>query len=396
MTLFILTFFSVYGGMHLYAFVKARNALGFGWSVGSGLAFFMVLMTLAPFLIRGLERADYELSARALSYLAYLWLAALFLFFMLSLVFDLYGLAVRAAGWLRSPAPLPRFAPLLSFSLSIGIALGVCVYGYFEALAIRTERIVVETEKLPQGMDRLTIAQISDVHLGLIVRCDRLVAILEKVNEAKPDLFLSTGDLVDAQINHLPGLRELMQDIQPTYGKYAITGNHEYYAGLEKSIEFTTHSGFTMLRGEAKDLGPIIIAGVDDRTAMQVGLHPPVHDRDVLGSLDRKKFVLFLKHQPHPDPDAIGLFDLMLSGHTHRGQIWPFRYLVKRVHPLLAGRYDVGKGSLVYTSRGSGTWGPPIRFLSPPEVTVIELVRKEPTRADGTAQKGLNETTPGL
>jgi predicted MPP superfamily phosphohydrolase len=86
--------------------------------------------------------------------------------------------------------------------------------------------------------------------------------------------------------------------------------------------------------------------------------------------------VLFLKHQPHPDPDAIGMYDLMLSGHTHKGQIWPFSYFSQRAHPLHAGRYDVGKGSIVYTSRGTGTWGPPIRFLAPPEVTVIELVRK--------------------
>ena len=377
MTLFILTFFSIYGGMHLYAFVKARSALQFGPATGTGLALFMVAMTVTPFLIRAFERYGYELSARALSYLGYLWLAALFLFFFASLCFDLYGLAVRVAGWLQVPATLPRIAPVLSFSLSVGIALAICIYGYFEALAIRTERLVVETEKLPEGMERLTIAQISDVHLGLIVRCDRLVAILEKVGEAKPDLFLSTGDLVDAQINHLPGLRELMQDIKPKYGKYAITGNHEFYAGLAKSIEFSTHSGFTMLRNEAKDIGPLIIAGVDDHTSAQVGLSPPPPDREVLKGLDRTKFVLFLKHQPHPDPDAIGMFDLMLSGHTHRGQIWPFKYLVRRVHPLLAGRYDVGKGSVVYTSRGSGTWGPPIRFLSPPEVTIIELVRKK-------------------
>jgi predicted MPP superfamily phosphohydrolase len=375
MTWFILTFFSVYGGMHLYAFLKARSALHFGPAAGTGIAVFMLAMTVVPFLIRALERQGYELSARALSYVGYLWLAALFLFFFLSLCFDLYGLVVRIVGWMRPGRDLPRITPLLSFSISLGLAVAICVYGYFEALAIRTERLVVQTDKLPAGTDRLTIVQISDVHLGLIVRCDRLVAILEQVSAAKPDLFVSTGDLVDAQINHLPGLRELLQDIRPKYGKYAIMGNHEFYAGPAKSVEFTTHAGFTMLRNETRDIGPIVLAGVDDRTVRQMGLGGPKPDREVLDGLDRRKFVLFLKHQPHPDPDAIGLFDLMLSGHTHKGQIWPFLYLTKRVHPFLAGKYDVGKGSLVYTSRGSGTWGPPIRFLSPPEVTVIELVR---------------------
>lgn len=377
MTLFILTFFSIYGGMHVYAFLKARSALQFGAATGTGLALFMVAMTIAPFLIRALERSGYELSARALSYLAYLWLAVLFLFLIVSLAFDLYGLAVRTAGWLHA-GMLPGVAPAHSFAISLGLALAVTTYGYFEALAIRTERLVIETEKLPAGIDRITIAQISDVHLGLIMRCDRLVAILEKVSAVNPDILLSTGDLVDAQINHLPGLRELLQDIRPKYGKYAVTGNHEYYAGLSNSIEFTTHAGFTMLRGEVKDLGPIVIAGVDDRTATQVNAGRPAPDRVVLAGLDRRKFVLFLKHQPHPDPDAVGLFDLMVSGHTHKGQIWPFTYLARRVHPFVAGKYDAGKGSIVYTSRGTGTWGPPVRFLAPPEVTVIELVRKIP------------------
>ena len=141
---------------------------------------------------------------------------------------------------------------------------------------------------------------------------------------------------------------------------------------------FLHHSGFTVLRGESRDLGVIQIAGVDDRAAIQTRTGTPASDREALAKTDRsKKFVLFLKHQPHPDPDAIGMYDLMLSGHTHKGQIWPFTYISRRAHPLQAGRYDVGKGSVVYTSRGAGTWGPPIRFLAPPEITVIHLVSKQ-------------------
>ncbi len=379
MTLFILFVFGIYGGVHVYAFFKARMALGFGWGVGTALAVFMALMIASVFLIRSLERHDFELTARTLAYVAYLWMAVLFLFFCSSLVFDIVNLALRVPGWIGASSSFPAFIPpRFSFGLSLLLSSLICLYGYFDAQNIRTERLVIETDRLPAGMDRLTIAQISDVHLGLIIRCDRLVAILEKVKAAKPDIFISTGDLVDAQINQLPGLRELLQDIPATYGKYAVTGNHEYYAGIETAVEFTRRCGFTMLRGEAKDIGPIVIAGVDDRTAVQVHEQKPVSDREVLAGTDRsKKFVLFLKHQPHPDPDAIGMYDLMLSGHTHKGQIWPFYYPAKRAHPLIAGRYDIGKGSVVYTSRGSGTWGPPIRFLSHPEVRVIELVRKK-------------------
>jgi uncharacterized protein len=379
MTLFFFFIFFVYGGVHVYAFLKARQALGFGLGAGIAVSLFMLAMVGAVFLIRTLERHDLEVSARTLSWVAYLWMAAVFLYFCSSLAFDFANLVLRVPVWLGIQSefirPLP---PRFSFAVSLALSLLICVYGYFDAQNIRTDRLVIETDRLPKGTDRLTIAQISDVHLGLIIRCDRLVSILEVVKAAKPDVFISTGDLVDAQINHLPGLRELLQEIHAKYGKFAITGNHEYYAGLDTALEFTRQSGFTMLRGESKDIGPIVIAGVDDRAAVQTKTGTPKADREALAGTDRsRKFILFLKHQPHPDADAIGMYDLMLSGHTHKGQIWPFTYFSRRAHPLHAGRYDIGKGSIVYTSRGTGTWGPPIRFLSPPEVTVIELVRNK-------------------
>jgi len=379
MTLFILFVFGVYGGVHAYVFLKARQAFGFGWVAGLAVALFMAFMVGAIFLIRSLERNEFELSARTLSWVAYLWMALVFLFFCSSLAIDLANLALRVPAWFGSRSTLLLLVPpRLAFALSLSLSTLICIYGYFDAQNIRTERLIIETDRLPRGIDKVTIAQISDVHLGLIVRCDRLVSILEAVKAAKPDIFVVTGDLVDAQINHLPGLRELLQDVNAKYGKFAVTGNHEYYAGLDKALEFFQHSGLTALRGESKDLGVIQIAGVDDHAAVQTNTGTPAPDRVALAKTDRsKKFVLFLKHQPHPDADAIGMYDLMLSGHTHKGQIWPFTYLSQRAHRLHAGRYDVGKGSVVYTSRGTGTWGPPIRFLAPPEVTVIEVVRKK-------------------
>jgi predicted MPP superfamily phosphohydrolase len=380
MTLFILFIFGVYGSVHAYAFLKARQAFGFGWGAGIAIALFMIFMVGAVFLIRSLEEHDLELSARTLSWVAYLWMALIFFFFCSSLVIDIVNLALRVPAWFGLQGTFPlRVPPRLSFALSLSLSALICVYGYFDAQNIRTERLVFETDRLPKGIDKVTIAQISDVHLGLIIRCDRLVSILDIVKAAKPDIFVVTGDLVDAQINHLPGLREILQDINTKYGKFAITGNHEYYAGIDKALEFLQHSGLTVLRGESRDLGVIQIAGVDDHAAIQTKNAIPASDREALAKTDRsKKFVLFLKHQPHPDADAIGMYDLMLSGHTHKGQMWPFTYLSQRAHPLHAGRYDVGKGSVVYTNRGTGTWGPPIRFLAPPEVTVIEVVRKAP------------------
>jgi len=182
---------------------------------------------------------------------------------------------------------------------------------------------VFETDRLPKGTDKVTIAQISDVHLGLIVRCDRLVAMLEAVKAAKPDIFVVTGDLVDAQINHLPGLRELIQEVPARFGKFAITGTTSITPALTRRSSSSSTQAYHAA-GRVRDLGVIQIAGVDDRAAVQTKTGTPAPDRVALAKTDRsKKFVLFLKHQPHPDPDAIGMYDLMLSGHTHKGQIWP-------------------------------------------------------------------------
>ncbi len=375
---FILMVLVIYGGVHGYAFLRARTVFAFGPAAGLALGIFMLFMVFSVFLIRLLEQRDYELAARALSYVAYFWMAALFLFFCGSLALDLVGFATRAAGWVTgSDISVFLLSGRMSFFIALALSLAVCVYGYFEAKDIRTERVRIETTKLPIGTDRLTIVQITDVHLGLIIRHDRLEKMLDAVRAAKPDIFISSGDLVDAQINHLTGLAELLRGIKTKYGSYAITGNHEYYAGLVKALAFTREAGFTVLQNEARAVGPITIAGVDDRTAVQLKLEEPISEKELLAKLPRDRFVLFLKHQPRIDRSTIGLFDLQISGHTHKGQIFPFTLLTLLMFPLNAGTYELGSGSLLHVSRGTGTWGPPIRFLAPPEVTVYELVRKQ-------------------
>jgi hypothetical protein len=120
--------------------------------------------------------------------------------------------------------------------------------------------------------------------------------------------------------------------------------------------------------------GLISIAGVDDPAVISSGLAGKVAEKELLSGLPGDKFTLFLKHRYEVEKEAVGLFDLQLSGHGHKGQIFPFMLVVRLATPYIAGLYDLSLGSLLYVSRGSGTWGPPIRFLAPPEVTVIDLV----------------------
>jgi len=358
--------------------MKAKAALAFGIQTSIYVAVFMLVMLFAPFIIRVSERAGFELFARLMSYVGYTWLGVLFLFTSASLVVDLYRFVLCAGGFVvKKDLSYLAVSNKYAFLIPLVIAMVTAAYGYFEAKDIRTEKITVRSPKIPAGIGSLRIVQISDVHIGLIVGEDRIKRLLEEVRKANPDIFVSTGDLVDGQMDSLSGLAELLKEINPRYGKFAITGNHEFYAGLDQALNFTERAGFKMLRGEKIDVAGITIAGVDDPQGKTFGLFKGGSERELLSGLDRKMFVLLLKHRPLVDKGALGLFDLQLSGHVHKGQIFPFSIITALYYPTQAGFANLPQGSELYVSRGTGTWGPPIRFLAPPEVTVIELVHED-------------------
>jgi predicted MPP superfamily phosphohydrolase len=377
---FVLVFFTVYGAMNAYVFMKARAALGLGPRAGAAAALLMAFMVAAPVLVRMMEMRGFEPEARLLAYAGYTWFGLVFLFISASLLLDAYRLALHAAGAATgrdmSACLLP---PAVGFYLPLLLSFLIFAYGYFEAREIRTGRLTVKTGKLPPGVDRLRVVQISDVHLGLIVREERLSLILEKVRAEAPDILVSTGDLVDGQIDDLTRVAGLLRGIEARYGKYAVTGNHEYYAGLEEALAITGLAGFRVLRDEAVTVaGMINIAGVDYPSRQGTRRGAGADEKALLSGLPADRFTLLLKHAPHVGRGSPGRFDLQLSGHTHMGQIFPFSLMTRIRYPRIAGYYGLENGSGLYVSRGSGTWGPPIRFLAPPEVTVVDLVREGP------------------
>jgi hypothetical protein len=374
--LFIITFTSLYASMHLYAFLKLRRAVALSGISTALVAVFMILMILTPILVRVMESADFERSAKVFAFVGYTWMGFLFLFFAASFTLDVWRFLVYVAeGLLKASLEILKVSARKAFFLPFFAAMLAAGYGIFEAMNIRTETFVFKSPKITRP---IRIAQISDVHLGLLVREGRLGRILEKVIAASPDILVSTGDLVDGQTDSLNRVGKLLIEIKTPLGKYAVTGNHEFYAGLDRSLEFMKEAGFHVLRGEGSNVaGLITIAGVDDPVVRSSGRSREVPEKELLSGLPRDKFTLFLKHRPDVEKSAVGLFDLQLSGHAHKGQIFPFSLIHHFIYPYIAGLYDLSSGSRLYVSRGSGTWGPPIRFLAPPEVTVIDIVPGE-------------------
>lgn len=387
MTLFLFIFFLVYGGVHLYAFSTAWRAFHFGTLPAVLLGFLLIVMVLAPVLVRMAERRGFEEAAKACAWTGYIWMGLLFLFVSAAAAIDLYHLllflAAKVTGHdLRSI----RLSPLASFYIPLAWACLAGVYGGREARTISTEQVTIVTPKLPASAGKVTIVQVSDVHLGLIVREARTAGIIEAVRRANPDLLVSTGDFVDGQIDGLTSVAEMWRDLKPRYGKFAVTGNHEVYAGLEPSSVITGKAGFRILSGEAATVADAItIVGVDDPAISHTGKASGETEDTLLRRLGHDRFTLLLKHRPKVNEASIGLFDLQLSGHVHKGQIFPFNALTYLSYPVRTGLTRYPSGSSLYVSRGTGTWGPPIRFLAPPEVTIIELIPATPPVSPGKA-----------
>ena len=377
MRMFLFLFFFVYGACNFYILIKARRALHPGTGLTLLLVAFMLMMIAAPVLVRLLERSGHESLATVGAYTGYTWLGLAFIFISASLFIDLYSFLLYAAGLLlKKDLSGLSLSARYSFFIPMGLAFVIGLYGYFEAIHIRTEHLLIRTSKLPEDITKLRIVQISDVHLGLIVGEKRLKSILKDIEKTAPDILVSTGDLVDAQICNVKRFADLISDLKPKYGKFAITGNHEFYAGLDQSLECSGEAGFVMLRGEALTIeGMINMAGVDDPAGLRFGI-PPASEKAILSALPSEIFTILLKHRPLVEHESVGLFALQLSGHSHKGQIFPFSLATRLYYPVDAGFLDLGKGSHLYVSRGTGTWGPPIRFLAPPEITVIDLVRE--------------------
>ncbi|MDP1928959.1 MAG: metallophosphoesterase [Thiobacillus sp.] len=221
----------LYGGIQIYfaaKAIRAFDAAAWGWVPALAWA---GLMTIGPLLQWRLERRpDRHVLAVGSAWVVFGWMGFSFLFIWLGLALDAYGWVARLAS-----LPMPEARP--AFGFLVWLTLGVWVAGFFSARHPRVERLTIYSNKIPPGPG-LRIAQISDVHLGILIGRQRLDRILQQLTALQPDILVSTGDLVDAEAHHLDGLSERLAAYQPRYGKFAITGNHERFAGLEHALDF--------------------------------------------------------------------------------------------------------------------------------------------------------------
>jgi len=376
--IFLSLFFILYSLLHTYFYRKLIKAVSLKGFWKKALLFFLLLMIVSPVLLNVPAHYGNRLLITGIAYIAYLWMGALFLFFVVQLTIDILGHSIRVLSMISVPA-LHTFMPghRARFLITWLLVMGITLYGIFEAANIKVEKISFDTTKPLPGGDRFRIVQISDVHLSTINGVRSADRIVKTIKEMEPHILVCTGDLIDRGLGDQEEIEALFRNLEPPYGKYAVTGNHEFYSGITEAAEFMKKSGFKLQRDEGHIIGGLVyLAGVDDTTGKQYGSNPSIEEPRILKRGPRGLLTILLKHRPRIHEKSIGAFDLQLSGHTHKGQIFPFNIITSLSFPYHSGLFKVGKHAHLYVSRGTGTWGPPLRFLSPPEITLIEFHHK--------------------
>lgn len=250
------------------------------------------------------------------------------------------------------------------------IAFNTVAAGWLLAQNIVVKNFEMNSKKIEQYT---RVVQISDIHFSRVIDERFAEKIVPMINDLKPDIVLFTGDYMDKGIANPLKIAEIMKKIEAPMGKYAISGNHEFYTGYFDCMDFIEQNGFEFMDGRVENIGRnIVVGGVMDRSAEEANVFYH-EDEKVLKQFKNENFNIYLKHRPELEDGDSSHFDLMLSGHTHGGQIFPFTLLVKISNRYLAGLYELEGGAKLYVSRGTGSWGPPVRFGATPEITLIEL-----------------------
>ncbi len=266
---------------------------------------------------------------------------------------------------------------------AVGIAILLAVFAWVGGHSRpRTVDLDLELSNLPSEIDGPVIVQLSDLHLGNLIGARRLRSVIEQIDDLRPDVVVITGDLIDSDAGAVEKLVPILRGLTAPKGVYAVLGNHEYYAGAERSRQLMRDAGFTVLDNAASEVAPgLWVAGVADHGGgRQTGER--VADLDAaLADVPPAAAVVLLQHTPgNEDAAAAAGVGLMLNGHTHGAQIWPAHYLVRRVFPHIAGVRRVG-GMTQVVCRGAGRWGPPMRLFAPAEIYRIAI--RSPGAAPG-------------
>jgi len=374
---FLVIALSLIGGLHYYFWARLvrDTALPAPWRQVATVGLALLGLSIPATMI--LWRSHHPLR-NTLAWPAFVWMGMLLILTLVVLGTDVVRLLVHAGGGARDPERrllLARVLGAAAATLSAGLGALALREG---TRRVRVHEVEVTLPRLPKALDGFTIVQLTDIHVGgQTLHRAFIEEMVATTNSLAADVVAITGDLVDGSVDELREQVAPLAGLKSRQGVYFVTGNHEYYAGVNEWLAHLPTLGVRVLRNERVAVGDgthtFDLAGVDDWSARGMPGHGPDLARAVEGR-DAARELVLLAHQPRAIHEAakhgVGL---QLSGHTHGGQIWPWNFAVKLQQPYVAGLARHNKDTQLYVSRGTGYWGPPMRLGAPAEITRIRL-----------------------
>ena len=372
---FLITYLVLGLALNLYLLRWLRPALGWRWRVSLWFLLLALLLTLLPVASRLCDRWGHYHWALVTGVPGYAWMAVVLWGVCSSCLAEIANAGMRLASFaapsvrrlILSPRQVVRAVGTLSVLLA--------VWGVVEVKTLETVTIRIRTPRLLAGAVPIRIVQVSDIHFSPLVGRPTLERLIESIELADPDLLLCTGDVFDSTAPQMDDFAKVFAQIPAPMGKFACLGNHEFYLGVGNSLRLMDLAGFRVLRQDRAVVGragtKVEIRGVDDPAGRYTGEKPMTDENGILRGGQSGAFSILLKHQPRLCGEAVRPPDLQLSGHTHGGQILPAQIFARLVYPRWRGLYELGDGRRLHVSRGVGTWGPPIRVLARPEITLF-------------------------
>jgi uncharacterized protein len=340
----------------------------------AGVAFALLLAVCAvliPLAFFG-RRAQHRATADRWSWAGMLALGLFSMLFVLTLLRDVVLLAAL-------PFNLPPLAEASAIAVPL-LAAAALLFGLLGARHTpRVRNVEVPINGLPAALHGFCIVQISDLHVGPTVKGRFVRAVVDRINTLDADAVAITGDLVDGRVQDLASDVAPLADLRSRHGSFFVTGNHEYYSGAVEWIALLRTLGLTVLLDEHVVLdhggAQLVMAGVADFSARHfIASHKSDAQAAMAGAPRSVGLRVLLAHQPRSAEAAADAgFDVQLSGHTHGGQFWPWNLFVRLQQPFVAGLHRL-RTLWVYTSRGTGYWGPPLRLGAPSEITRLRFV----------------------
>jgi predicted MPP superfamily phosphohydrolase len=371
LAIFLTIFLSIFGSVNYYIFIRGYQGLEALPAIRLAYTIIFIFVAASYLIAKMLEQKMNNILTDILFWIGSFWFGYV-LYFLLSIVLlDLFRLTNNIFSIIQfSQSGYPDLKLWLTIGLIGGITLALLI-GYINANTIKVKRFSLKIDKHNSVAKKLTVVMASDIHLGTIIGRPHTRKIVKTINGLDPDIILLAGDIIDSELEAVvrQDLGAELKGLKAKYGVYGVTGNHEYFGGVEGSVRYIRDHSVDLLRDEEREIAGVTIIGREDYTIKN-------HRKSLealLTGVDKQRPIIVMDHQPFhlEEAEAAGV-DLQVSGHTHRGQLWPLNYITKKVYEIDWGYLKKGM-THIYVSSGVGTWGPPVKIGNDAEIIEFEL-----------------------